>query len=190
MPGEYFHQQVFSKEHLQEQPPTGNEYEGCTFENCEFADVSFSSAVFADCIFYSCNLSNARLTKTAFRNVTFNNCKLLALHFEDCNPFGLSFGFENCVLDHSSFYKLNLPETVFRKTSLRETDFTESNFSKAVFEECDLLDAHFENTSIEQADLRTAVHFRINPSANKIRQARFSSHNLAGLLSAFDILID
>jgi hypothetical protein len=46
--------------------------------------------------------------KTAFRDIKFKGCKMLGLNFEDCNEFGLSFNFENCSLNHSSFYKIKV----------------------------------------------------------------------------------
>jgi len=42
----------------------------------------------------------------------------------------------------------------------------------------------------EKADFRTAYNFSIDPEVNKINRAKFSSMNLAGLLSKYDIEID
>lgn len=191
MAGDYFHQIVFDKDtHFSQDSLKANEYEDCRFEHCDMDKADVSQTAFSECTFTDCNLSMARLTKTAFRNVRFQNCKLLGLHFEDANPFGFSVQFEGCILDHSSFYGMNIRETSFVNTSLREVDFTDADISGSAFDKCDLLNAHFENTHLENADFRTAVHFQINPTINKIRKARFSMDNLEGLLISFDISVE
>ncbi len=53
-------------------------------------------------------MNMAILTKTTFMNIHFKDCKMLGLFFDHCNPFGLTVSFENCILTHSSFYKLRL----------------------------------------------------------------------------------
>jgi uncharacterized protein YjbI with pentapeptide repeats len=115
---------------------------------------------------------------------------MLGLRFEACNPFGLSFGFENCSLNHSSFYGLKLKKTIFKNTQLQETDFTQSDLTGAVFENCDLARAVFEQTILEKADFRTAFHYTIDPERNRVRKARFSLPQVVGLLTKYDIQID
>jgi fluoroquinolone resistance protein len=100
-------------------PLLKGEYENCQFNDCDFSECDLSDCVFTDCEFSYCNLSLVRLTGTTFRDVKFLNCKMLGLHFDDCNEFGVSFSFENCTLDHSSFYKLKIIKTVFSRTKLQ-----------------------------------------------------------------------
>jgi fluoroquinolone resistance protein len=66
------------------------------------------------------------LHKTLFREVQFNQCKMLGLRFSDCNAFGLSLAFDGCQLNHSSFYKTNITNTLFKNTQLHEVDFVET----------------------------------------------------------------
>jgi hypothetical protein len=40
------------------------------------------------------------------------------------------------------------------------------------------------------ADLRTAVNFSIDPATNRIAKAKFSTHNIAGLLHTYNIIIE
>jgi len=49
---------------------------------------------------------------------------MLGLRFDMCNAFGLSFSFEGCQLNHSSFYKTQLKRRFskihnYRKLTLR-----------------------------------------------------------------------
>lgn len=166
------------------------EYDNCTFKNCNFSEVNLWEVKFSECTFLNCNLSMANLNKTAIRDVVFKDCKMLGLKFEDCNKFGLAMCFEGCLLNHSSFYQVKMPKTVFKSTQLQDVDFTESDFSQAIFEDCDLKNAIFDTTNLEKADFRKAINYAINPDANKIRKARFSYLGLAGLLGKYNIDID
>ena len=139
--------------------------------------------------FDGCNLSMVKTVKTAFKEVKFNNCKLLGVRFENCSEFLFQVYFENCVLNLASFYKLNLKKTTFKHTSLHEVDFTEADLTGAIFDNCDLERAIFENTVLEKADFRTAYNYSIDPSINKIKKAKFSLAGVAGLLDKFDIEI-
>ena len=66
-------------------------------------------------------------------------------------------------------------------------DFIEADLTAALFEESDLAYSKFERSILEKADFRSAYHFQIDPSLNKIKKAKFSTQGLSGLLSQFDI---
>ena len=171
------------------------DYENCIFQNCNLVHgltpssdhVGLAGSNFSECTFNGCNLSMVSLTKTAFRDVKFIGCKLLGLHFQSCNPFGLEMYFDNCIADLSSFYKLKLKNTFFKNTSLQEADFTAADLTSAVFDNCNLAGAVFENTVLEKADLSTAYNYSIDPELNTIKKAKFSIAGIAGLLHKYDI---
>ncbi len=181
---------IFSEETFDQQSSLQpGEYENCRFVNCDLSDGNLSNYIFIDCEFTDCNLSNAKIAHTAFREVTFNGCKMLGLQFNNCNAFGLSVAFTGCTLNHSSFYERQLKKTVFSKSLLREVDFTSADLSGAKLEECDLADATFDQTNLEKADLSTSFHYIIDPQRNKIKKAKFSLEALPGLLAQYDIHI-
>lgn len=180
----------FTKTSLEGNPLQKGEYEDCSFKGCDFSETDLSEFRFSNCVFTDCNLSMAKLSNTAFREISFRDCKLLGLHFDDCNKFGLAMQFDQCILNLSSFYKLKLPKTLFRNSRLEEVDFAECDLTAAVFENCDLSGAVFDHTNLEKADLRTAYNFNIEPSENRIRKAKFSVQGLPGLLRNFEIEID
>ena len=169
---------------------TKGEYEGCTFNSCNFSDSDLSGNKFSDCEFNECNLSLAKLHKTALRDVKFKDCKMLGLRFDTCNDFGLSFSFEGCQLNHSSFYKMNIKKTVFKNSQLQETDFTEADLTSALFENCNLSQATFDQTTLEKADLRTSYNYSIDPENNRLKKAKFSMEGVTGLLDKYDIEIE
>lgn len=166
------------------------EYENCIFNQCDFSNQDLSRHKFIDCKFNVCNLSMCKLNKTTLQDVAFTDCKLLGIKFETCNPFSLSFSFDGCQLNHSSFYQMKIPKMIFSNSVLIEADFTEANLSAAIFNNCNLYGAIFDRTNLEKADFRTAVNFSIHPLNNQIKKARFSRENLMGLLYAFNINLD
>jgi uncharacterized protein YjbI with pentapeptide repeats len=115
---------------------------------------------------------------------------MLGLHFEDCNPFGLSVSFQNCNLSHSSFYQNKLKKTKIENSKLHEVDFTECDLTGSVFDNCDLMNATFDRTNLEKADFRTSFNYSISPETNRIKKARFSLSGIAGLLDKYDIEIE
>ncbi|HTJ11316.1 MAG TPA: pentapeptide repeat-containing protein [Dinghuibacter sp.] len=163
------------------------EYEDCRFNHCDFSGASLAGSRFINCRFTDCNLSLAGLANTSLQEVHFKGCKMLGLRFDTCSAFGMSLSFTDCVLDNSSFYKIKNHFFYAGQSRLREVDFTDADLTGAIFDDCDLRDAHFENTLLEKADLRTATHYTIDPTRNRVKKARFSWPGVAGLLTAFDI---
>lgn len=190
MEPEYFSEQTYSKLDCRLKPLPKAEYENCSFINCEFQEADLSRNIFSDCTFKSCNFSMAKLGHTAFRDVLFEDCKMLGLQFGSCNTFSLSFRFENCMINHASFYQLKLRKTIFKNCQLQEADFTESDFSEARFEQCDLAGATFDRSILEKADFRTSYNYSIHPESNRIKKAKFSLPAVTGLLTRYGIIID
>jgi len=129
----------------------------------------------------------ASVANSAFRNVTFRNCKMLGINFEECSQFGISFRFEECNLSHASFFGGKFRKTTFTKSRLHEVIFTESDLVNSVLDECDLSRAVFDQTQLEGADFRTSFNFSINPNQNRMKRSRFSLHGAASLLEIFGI---
>lgn len=190
MAGTYIQDRIFEREDFTLTSLEKGEYESCVFNGCNVSEYDLSGFNFINCEFNDCNLSLAKLHKTAFQDVKFSGCKMLGLQFDTCNEFSLSFSFDNCLLNHSIFYKRKIKKTSFRNSQLREVDFTEADLSSSVFDNCDLLGATFEFTNLEKADLRTTYNFSIDPEGNRIKKARFSLSGLPGLLHKYDLKID
>ncbi|MDR3250221.1 MAG: pentapeptide repeat-containing protein [Tannerella sp.] len=115
---------------------------------------------------------------------------MLGLRFDTCLEFGLSFSFDNCQLNHSSFYKTKIKKTILKNSQLQETDFAECDLTSAMFDNCDLTRAVFDHTNIEKADFRTSYNYSIDPEINRIKKAKFSILGVSGLLDKYDIDID
>jgi uncharacterized protein YjbI with pentapeptide repeats len=185
----YFENIIFEKKDYTEIQFNPGEYEHCTFNGCNFSGIDLSHITFTDCTFISCNFSLTKLINTGLRDIHFNDCKMLGLHFEDCSDFLFSVHFDKCILNLSSFYKQKLKATNFNDCLLNEVDFTDADCSYAIFNNCDLSGAKFEKTILEKADLSTAFNFSIDPEMNRIKKAKFSMEGIAGLLDKHDIEI-
>ena len=83
----YVQDKKFGKEDLGTDKLPIADYENCIFINCDLTNTDLSQRVFLDCEFISCNLSTANFIKTGLKNVRFKDCKLLGLHFENCDQF-------------------------------------------------------------------------------------------------------
>lgn len=186
----YIADTTFDHKIISDHPLEKGEYENCRFANCDFSEADWSDIKFTECEFIACNLSLVALSKTAFRDVKFKDCKMLGLHFDTCNGIGLSFMFDGCQLNHTTFYKTKIRKTIFRNTKLQEVDFAECDLTDSLFENCDLSRANFENTIIEKADFRTSFNYSIDPEINRIRKAKFSMSGLPGLLEKYNIDIE
>lgn len=164
-------------------------YENCTFKSCNFERANFSNYKFIDCVFDNCNLSLIQQEHLGLQDCVFKSCKILGFHFSKANTFNLSFTFEDCVLDHSSFHGLKIKKMLFKNCSLKETDFENTDCSQSTFDNCNLERAVFYQSNLEQTDFRTAYNYVIDPELNKIKGAKFAVDGLAGLLQKYRIKI-
>ena len=186
---EYIEQQLFNKQDYSETALPAGDYDNCNFRDCNFAGSDLSGRRFMDCTFNGCDLSNTKAIKSSFQETVFKECKVLGFHFDQCDQLGLTVRFENCQLDHSSFYQVKLNHTVFLNTSLREVDFSESDLRNTILDQCDLLNATFDHTNLERANLTSALNYSIDPENNRIQGARFSMPAAIGLLDKYNIEI-
>src|ERR1700744_1696154 len=98
--------------------------------------------------------SGASLSGSTLINCGFrdcNRCKMLGLRFDTCN-----------------------------RSRMRGVDFTEDDMSDSLFGECDFQDATFDGTVLERADFRSSENYRIDPTRNRIKKAKFSWPGVAG----------
>jgi len=103
------------------------EYEHCNFYNCKFNSKNLSGFNFTECKFFMCNFSSANLNNTSLNDVYFEECKLLGLRFDLCNPFLFKVNFKKSQLDFSSFFQCKLKKTSF--INVKAARFSKENLS-------------------------------------------------------------
>jgi uncharacterized protein YjbI with pentapeptide repeats len=169
---------------------SSREFDGCTFLNCEFSNSIFTECTFIDCTFTDCNLSMARLPQTALKTVTFRNCKLLGVRFEECDDFLFNVNCYDSVLDYSWFNGKKIQKTIFSKCALKGVNFSNCDLTGSSFGQCNLDGAIFDNTILKSVDFSTAFNYRIDPEFNAMQKAKFSTDGILGLLDKYDIRIE
>ncbi len=187
--GHFVEEVTFEKEDFTIDGLERGDYEACTFINCNFANSDFSNIRFIDCEFQDCNLSAVKLGGTGFQDVRFQNCKMLGLQFDECSDFLFQVSFDNCQLNHSSFFANKLVKTTFIECKLQDVDFTNCNLTSAVFDDSDIMGATFTNCTLAKADFRTALNLGIDPERNRMKGAQFSQQNVIGLLNKYQIKV-
>ena len=132
-------------------------YENCIFNGCDFADKDLSDYKFIDCFFNGCNLSLAKINQTVFRDIKFKDCKMLGLRFDTSNEFGLSFSFDGCQLNHSSFYKTKIKKTIFKNSQLQETDFEIQKINQQLKSDEEIIDLRQKIVKSSEAQMKNGV---------------------------------
>ena len=166
------------------------EYQNCTFRDVDLSSADLTGFKFIECDFVGCNLSMATLQGVSLRDTHFADCKMMGLFFDQCNPYSVTFSFNRCILDHSSFYRMNIKRTPFKACSLREVDFSGCDLSGINFDHCDLTGAKIEDAELVDTDFRTAENYTFNLSKNTVKKTKFSQSGLPGLLQEYNIEIE
>ncbi|PIB36947.1 hypothetical protein BFP72_16825 [Reichenbachiella sp. 5M10] len=186
----YFDEQAYTAVDFGAESWENGEYVDCTFKNCNLSGLDLSGDSFSNTDFVGCDLSMSKLGHTAFKEVRFKDCKLMGLHFGDCNPFLLDFKFEGCVLDFTSFFRLKIKKTLFQNCKMEKVDFTQTDMTESAFRDCDLNQAVFDRSVLIKCDFRTAYGYTLDPENNSLKGAKFSREGAIGLLSKYKVVIE
>lgn len=168
---------------------TGQEFEECTFRKLELSRTAFTNTNFINCHFEGCNLTRVELKNTKLYDVRFAGCKLAHVDFSFCNAFGFYIGCQDCQLDYTIFIDRKLKKAQFVDCSIKEAQFIKCDLTGTVFKHCNLELARFEGNNLSQADFTSSYNLELNPDDNKVKKARFSLHNLPGLMTKYDLVI-
>ncbi|GAB4016814.1 pentapeptide repeat-containing protein [Spirosoma koreense] len=167
----------------------GQTFEQCVFKKLDLSRTALTGSNFIDCRFEACNLTRAELSDTKLYDVRFIGCQLAQVDFGPCNPFGFHVDFEECQLDNAVFLDRKLKKAHFIDCSLKEVHFLKCDLTGTTFKNCNLELARFEANNLTQVDFSSSFNLELNPEENKVKKARFSLHNLPGLLTKYDLVI-
>lgn len=168
--------------------------EDLSFENCTFVDGQFAGAEllrcrFMDCVFKKCDLSNTEVTASQFRDVRFEESKLVGVNWPKANSVSF-LDLENCVMNYSNFIGLDLRKSKIRSCTAREVEFAQANLTEVDARGTDFAGSTFSSTNLTKADLRGAINYSIRPNDNTLKKARFSLPEATSLLYGLDILLE
>lgn len=167
-----------------------NSYERCTFTNCDFVECTLDSCNFDNCTFISCNLSILKIKDSTFRNVKFKNSKMVAINWSKAS-IPISIGFDNCIINNSSFYQLDLRKIGITDCTAKNVDFEGTNLQGAILYNTDFEGSSFIKTNLQFADFSTSKNYYIDPRNNNIRKAKFSIPEAFSFFAALGVdLVD
>lgn len=187
---EFLHiDKTFEKINFSNQRLDAREFDGCRFIHCDFSGATFSGCTFLDCSFEACNLALTKFPGSGLKTVSFEDCKIMGVRFDEADDFLFAVSFTHSQLDYSWFSRKKMPKTTFLSGSLKGVNFEGSDLTQAVFDDLSLAEAVFDQTNLTAADFSTARDYEFDPERNTIAKARFSASGLPGLLSKYKLKI-
>lgn len=193
--GQHYEKQRFTRLMLPAARLASIEFSECVFDRCMFTEATFYRCVFRHCRVTGSEMSAVRLTNATLVDTHFSKTKIIGVDWtvagaNEVSRLLLSVGFEECLLDLSSFFGLSLKETKLLRCSAKEVDFGEADLSGADCRETDFAESKFLHTNLEGANFIGATNYTIDPTANRVRHARFSLPEAVALLRGFDVVIE
>ncbi len=185
-----WYDETFSGIELIDSDFTNYSFEECVFESCNFQGGSWANATFISCEFRDCSLINLQLNNSKLNEVFFQECKLVGLDFSICKPLLFSVQFKASQILMCGFSGMDLHELSFGRSALKECDFFQVNLEKADFSGCDLNETVFEGCNLMSASFHAATNYKLDPTKNKVKNARFSMPEVVALLAPLGIEIE
>ncbi len=166
-----------------------NQFLGCTFKSIDFSNSSFRNQSFSESIFHNCNLSNIETISSAFRDIRFENCKMVGINWSSSNSFDRIIIIDS-VINYSVFQNLKLKHFECIDSTANEVDFSEADLGSSNFSNTNLRQTSFHNCNLTKANFKGATEYAINPNFTRITKAQFDLPEAVALLEAFDIKLD
>ncbi len=174
----------------------GTCFVSCIFEKCTFIEAVFERCRFQECTFRLCDLSLARLPNSQLEKTTFQQCRMPGINWcaADWASHALlkrkNVDFLECLLDHNIFIHLDLSETSFRDSRVRQCDFEGAVLVGADFHQSDLNMTRFVQCDLSKANFTGADNYQINAAENTLHKTRFSLPEAVALLHSLDIILE
>ena len=191
--GTYYTDQVFKKVRLEQAHLTSNEFHDCAFAACSFVETIFQNCRFVNCVFQHCDLSLVQVPNCSFTATRFERSKVIGVNWTRAHwpatRLWDSICFSRCAISHSTFIGLNLQRVQIQDCVAVDVDFRDADLSQADFSGTDLSESLFLTTDLTGADLSRARNYRIDPSQNVVKKAKFSLPEAMSLLYGLDIIL-
>ena len=165
-------------------------YTDCTFTNCSIKKTDLTNATFTGCSFVNCELVLCKIDGTAIDCTRFVSCRLTGMNFTEVSEYGFGPDFSECMLDSCVFYDNTLNKDRFLNSTLRNTDFTNCRMKNTDFSGSRFQSVTVLGCNLEGADFRSASGYSIDPSANKLKGARFSLPEAASFLKYIGVSLE
>ncbi|CAI6040155.1 pentapeptide repeat-containing protein [Cohnella sp. JJ-181] len=181
-----YYDETFNDLHLANEELSSVRFYDCTFRNCDFSEAELIGCKFSGCAFESCNLNFIKVTDSQFSGSSFVKSKVLGVNWSDADwPRTAGRGllsFNQCAVSHSTFIGLRLPGCAITDCVAKNADFREADLTGVSFAGTDLSESLFGDTVLVGADFSRATGYAINPTQNRIQQAKFALPEATSLL--------
>jgi fluoroquinolone resistance protein len=185
--------QTFKGLMLSQAEIVSKEFYDCTFVDCSFSQAIFEKCRFVDGMFKNCDVSLMRVPDCSFTNTRFADSKVMGVDWTEAvwskGKFHHPIGFVRCVISHSTFLGLSLPEISISECMAKDVDFREADLTQADFSHTDLSESLFSNTNLTKADFTQAKNYKINANLNILKGTKFSLPEAMALLHGLDIIL-
>lgn len=168
---------------------TDREFTHCIIKNATLANASFVGCRFLDCTFQNCDLSNMNVTGSTWRDVIFEDSKLIGVNWTTATALKHPI-WRRCALNFCNFSGLDLRKASFAACIAREAEFGHTNLAGADCQATDFAGSRFLQTNLTKADFRQAINYAIRPGDNLLKGARFSLPEATALLYGLDIVLE
>lgn len=167
----------------------GIEFYSCTFQELTFLEATLNRCKFIECLFENCDLSLAQLVDCRFRRPRFVRSKLVGLDWTQTDTL-FEADFSECTLNYANLAGLDLRKSTFERCIAHEVDFVQADLSHSNCRHTDFTGSRFVNTNLTQADFTRATNYTIVPTANILKQTKFTLPEAVALLHGLDIILD
>lgn len=170
----------------------GETYEGETFTGVAALEANLAGCTFVDCTFDGCDLTMAVMADATVRGATFRTCRLLGVDIGAWRDDGLGIeaAFLDCDLDHLVVSGVDLRACRFEGGHAHSSEWVRADLRKVRFDAIDLSGARFSRCDLREADLRSALGYRIDPEANRVKGLRVALPDALGFLTALGLDVD
>ena len=166
-------------------------FQSCDFQSCFFNKNNLFNCSFRDCRFNCCQISLVLLKNTMFSDIQIIESKILGLNFSECNNISFSIDFNSSIIDSVVMFEKNLKKTKYINCTIRNTDFDNCEMKGCDFSGTKFEKTSFHNCNLEKSDFSKSIGYQIDPSTNKLKEAKFSIPEAISFLSYLGIkLVD
>ncbi len=152
----------------------GHSFDDCEFRSCRFDHGSFGGVIFSTCRFDQCQLTLVSLKHATLADVEFVGCKLVGVNFSECDDLRFSITLNESVLDSVVIFDRRMKGTRILGCRVRDSELSGNDLRNADFSGTTFERTNFSRCNLENADFSSCRGYLIDPSTNRLKNAKFS----------------
>lgn len=190
----YYESQRFDEVRLEHETLRGYVFIDCAFYDCSLSESTLAHCTFSECRFFGCQVSAVKSEETEIKFAEFTDCTLMGIDWADFMS-GSRFAepiqkLTDCRLKYNNFVDMTFRKFDFSGSDYAGSMFAECNLTECSFNGCTLKDTEFFKCDLRKADFRNTQGFRIDILSCKMKGARFSCSDAAGLLGVLELKLE